>query len=757
MPDTKTNKSRTIEILLSVGIVTGILLVLFPGIWTPLLNSGAPVPSENDSSPQHDSDTSTKVSSIPRPHWVDVPSRVASIKNTAPKFRTGLSTDGDFQPLKEIVTEELPELPILENQAPAPPQEEWEILELSPIEEAVPTIESSIDVPQIRPLEISDEIVGGLTPMLTQPSNEVFSTPRPFAGRAMPSVVPETAWWATQMQLPQLANRMPESISLDQVIWMALQQAPAVQVLNSEPEVQRTLIDQSIASFDWSTFVETVWTDTNEPVNSLLTTGRPGGRFLQQEFSVEGGLKKRLATGGNLRVAQSFGTLDNNSDFLDPADQDLSRLVIDYRQPLMRGAGQRFATTQIVLARLNFEQVASQSLGSLQEYIVEVVSAYWNLHQTRATLIQQRRSLQRAEELLASIGNLSSEESLRAEAAVSTRQTEVIRAEYEVLNSQDRLVNLTMGPKSERTQYVELIPEPLTTPLNFTAQPEALTYVALRNRPEVREAVSKIKSASALEYVATNELLPKLDAILSTYVSGLQGGSTGPSALENQFSAGDPSYSVGFGFELPVGNRAAKSKLQRQQLQTRIFGQQFQKTVGDVVLDVRIASRTAERLQREIQNNFHALNKAQQALEKISQRLRANANDQANSSLYIEDLLAAQSRLTLAEQRLLESQTEFAIALIDLKRATGELVNGQIRVDQFAPPQNSVETHAPNMIPAGQPTWNQPIESYPQGHAKRQGESPTLIQPPHHSFQPSGQLDSVEVTPEVIEWNSNQQ
>jgi outer membrane protein TolC len=750
MSDSKINKSRFTELVLTAGVVTGIVLMLFPGIWKPFIQSWVEERSNTDSpesTPQLVEPSEPL--KIPKPHWVDGDEKIANISAGQANFRTSLSsTDNSFRPRekKEVVTTtELPEFSIMENQAPEPPQDDWEILELTPVIENTTAVQNKpyYDVPEILPIDISDEVVGQVTPMLTEP---VMPSIEPMFDNLVP--VEESIWWMQQIQQPQIADRVPQPINLDQVILMALQQAPEVQVLNTEPEVERSVIDQSIARFDWSTFVDTVWTDTNEPVGSLLTTGRSGGRFLQQEFALEAGMQKRLATGGDIRVAQNFGTLDNNSDFLDPQDQSISRLVIDYRQPLLRGAGQKYATTQIVLAKLNFEQVENESLESLQSYIVDVVSAYWELYQARATLVQNRRSLERALELTHSISSTESDQQVRAEAAISARQTEVIRAEYEVLNAQDRLVNLTVGPNAEQARFAELIPEPMILPESVVADSEALTYVALRNRPEVGQAVAKIKSASALEHVAINELLPRLDAILSTYVTGLQGGTVGRNAFASQFSTGDPSYSVGFGFELPVGNRAAKSRLQRQKLQTRIFSQQFQKTVGDIVLDVRVASRNLERLQAEINNGHQALSKAQQALQAINQRQATARNDRQTSSLYIEDVLAAQARLTLAEQRLLSSQTEYAIALIDLKRATGELVNGKFRADQYLPQtMELIQNESFVAAPMVEQQWQQqPMPTI---------AAPTAVAPQAMVGNiPNGKLESVEVTPDVIRWDS---
>jgi len=48
--------------------------------------------------------------------------------------------------------------------------------------------------------------------------------------------------------------------------------------------------------------------------------------------------------------------------------------------------------------------------------------------------------------------------------------------------------------------------------------------------------------------------------------------------------------------------------------------------------------------------------------------------DDPSAALFLNDLLVSQDRLALAEQNLLDSQAELAIAYVRLKRTTGELL-----------------------------------------------------------------------------------
>ena len=774
MSETTSRKLFFVELLLFVGLFCAAAGLLFPKLWEPILGLVVDLDEEDDSGlavleslpPASPEQTTVRIQANRnigefrtslRPYEHDPFDNQFELReNDTPADWPGFELDDSKVSVDSAVSGDLGDMPELlvpgDDAAPSQPENEWKIQEMTdPVQDRKP-----VNVPEILPGDLSDEVVGKVEPILDGiPSyidedeflNSKFESlpdsPDATDKGNIPNIQTEPTWWIREIQRPQFADRAPMPINLDNVVLMALQRAPELQVLNTEPEVQRTLIDQNIAAFDWGTFINTAYDDTDIPVGDQLQTGSTGGRFLEQELSVEGGVTKLLATGGDIRVGQTLSRRDNNSQFLDPDDQGISRLVIDYRQPLFRGAGKRFAQRQIVLARLDFEQIQNQSIQGIQQYLVDVVTAYWELYQARALLVQTRRSYERAIELLTRLRNregidVTNDQILRAEAAAGARKTDAIRAEYEVRNAQDVLVNLTVGPDSQEANFLELIPEPMVLPEYMPHDIETLAYVALRNRPEIGEALARIKSGETLEYIAVNELLPQLDAILSTSLNGLRGNFDAFGAFGDQFRIGDPSYSVGFEFGVPIGNRAAKSVVQRQQLQTRIFTQQFEKSVGDVVLDVRIASRNIERLNSEMQNNFKALYKASQELEYIRTRLELLLDAGKTGSLYIEDLLGSQARLTEAEGRLLASQTEHAIALVDLKRATGELLNAKVNAEQYQP------------IPAEFVNHVQSIQPIDETVPTNLGAIPTVIEPLPAQPIPAYQQGTANLLPKIV-------
>ncbi|MFN9971833.1 MAG: TolC family protein, partial [Phycisphaerae bacterium] len=86
--------------------------------------------------------------------------------------------------------------------------------------------------------------------------------------------------------------------------------------------------------------------------------------------------------------------------------------------------------------------------------------------------------------------------------------------------------------------------------------------------------------------MSRNELLPKLDFIVKTYVAGLEAQNQIPQAVGNQFSQGGPGYTVGFEFEVPLGNRAAKARVEQRQWELQRSINVFRATVETSLTDV---------------------------------------------------------------------------------------------------------------------------------------------------------------------------
>jgi outer membrane protein TolC len=126
---------------------------------------------------------------------------------------------------------------------------------------------------------------------------------------------------------------------------------------------------------------------------------------------------------------------------------------------------------------------------------------------------------------------------------------------------------------------------------------------------------------------------------------------------------------------MPLGRRAANARVSREQLESQRLQYQLEQTLGNVRLDARLAHRNVTSIAQELENHKAAVQQAAEELRFATEQAASGiANSATNTSFLIDDLLRSQESVAIAESRLLRSQTDLSIALVMLKRATGELL-----------------------------------------------------------------------------------
>ncbi len=222
----------------------------------------------------------------------------------------------------------------------------------------------------------------------------------------------------------------------------------------------------------------------------------------------------------------------------------------------------------------------------------------------------------------------------------------------------------------------ELIPITMSDGLNTT----------LLNRSDISQAIRNMRATTTRLGVAQNEILPQLDLLVSTYVAGLEGQSRVFSALGNELSEGGPSYSLGLQFEAPLGNRAARARLERRRWEMVRATSQFRLTVEQALTETEVAIREVQTTHREMRGKFDAMVAADNEAKYLLDRWRTLPGLDDSATLLLEDLLDSQERRTDEEGAFVESQVNYAVALVRLRKAMGTL----LRFDR-SPPESQID------------------------------------------------------------------
>ncbi len=523
-------------------------------------------------------------------------------------------------------------------------------------------------------------------------------------------------WWNAEVDKSMRKGNETLSVNIEALVIAAIEYSPQVTALRIDPRIRETVIVEEDAAFDWTAFLETKYNKTNDPVgNKLTVTPGGGGRYLDDTVYSKGGLKKRFNQGAELNIAERVGYQDNNSTFFTPQAQTTARLELNVTQPLLRGAGSMVNESRTVLAYLDRDISEGELAGKLQDHIHSVYEAYWSLFRSRAVKLQKQRLLRSAEEihqwLAARQGHDTTRAQVaRAQAAVASRRSEIARAEMAIRNSESQLRLLVNSPALKEGARTELLPAefPLAEPIDISLKGSLET--ALRHRPDVAQAIDRMKATSLRLGVAKNDLLPKLDLVLSTYTSQLRHADLG-GAMSDQYSKGGPGFGIGFQFEMPLGNRAAKARHERREWEMAKALKEFEVAVETGMTEVEMATREHETSYQEMLARFQAMLAAEVSASRAEQVFRETAGGEGVVvGVLLQDMLDAQERLAAEEAEFVEAQAKYALAIVKLKKATGVLLSCDcepvsIKPADKVPTASEViqipEVPVPDPVPAG--------------------------------------------------------
>ena len=482
-------------------------------------------------------------------------------------------------------------------------------------------------------------------------------------------------WWDELVVNSQSKAPNHWDVGINDLILYFLKNSPRLRAIQLVRESSQPAIPENMAEFDPTVFVESNFVRLNDPIGNTLTTGGTG-RFLDNNWTSRGGLRKKFKTGGSLEAFQRFGVQTNNSEFFDPDQQGTAYLSLNFTQPLLNGRGRLYNESLIAIASLENNLAGSVAEEKIQTELLELTQQYWELYSLRAIWFQKRKNVERAEsvynELLGRKDfDVSRTQLLRAKAAVETRKAEVIQAVNNVRDTEARISSILGIDIKQRFEYVpNFVPN-----LRFPSVDLGDAFVtALSNRPEILQCGQQVEIAAARANRSKHELLPVLDLLIGTYVSGLDRDYEFVDAFGRQFSDGAPGYSAALNFEMPLHRRAPKARLERDELRWQAITSDLESKILEVKSEVDIAVREVETSHRKLVARSIAMDSARQEMQAQRERLILSLNDGDHIGNTLNFLLDAQDRLATQENLLAQAQSDYMISWVALKKAMGTLV-----------------------------------------------------------------------------------
>ena len=411
----------------------------------------------------------------------------------------------------------------------------------------------------------------------------------------------------------------------------------------------------------------------------------------QRSFASLFDFQHQLGFGLRYDISYVASRTNSNSIFnsLNPAWNNT--LAVSVVQPLLNGRGRAATEAPLRLARANTAVSRASFVAQVEQVLLQVEHAYWELVFSERDLEVKESSRQLAIEQLGrtraqvEVGLIAPVEVTQAEVQVAARQTDLIVARNNLENNRDALRALLRADRLPFGWDTQLLATEEPTVMATDVEVDASIQLALERRAELTAAQATI-SARQVEVKATrNALLPRIDLIGQISANGIGGdlivrdGFFGGDiievvpggyndAVQQLFGLDFTTWSAGVNVTVPLGNSAAEGNYAQATLNEDRARADRLRTEQRVVLEVRRAARG-------VRAAFEAIESTSKTRELAEEQLRIETDrfDVGMSTNF--EVLQLQDQLSVSRSGELRARIEHRRATAELARATGTLLD----------------------------------------------------------------------------------
>jgi outer membrane protein TolC len=487
-------------------------------------------------------------------------------------------------------------------------------------------------------------------------------------------------------------NTIP--LSLDQAITIALRQNLGLVIERYTRQQSRLGITQSMGIYDLLARAQAGYVDAQQATIDVFQANQSTSQNLDFSFV------QRLPTGGDLSFGWESSRTESPEDPRRPGVTESYQTngTFAFSQPLLRDFGRIINERPILISRFN-DQISREEFERQVTLLTQqVINSYLAMVEARQQLGVAQESLNLARELhgrnriQVEVGTLAPLELVQSEAAIATRDEDIIRSTSTVGDAADdlrQLLNLPPGPLWE----AEIVPttEPQVEPLTLNV--EQAIQTAFAERPEVRTQEIALERFRLDSLFFRNQMLPNLDLNLS-YRTGGFGVDLNDSF--SQITGFDfPTWAVTLDFAFPIQNRAARAASAVADIDVDRAGVQLEQQRTIVATEVRQAARALDTAVKQID----ASRISAEFQEKNLDAERKRYENGMSTSFQITQI---QEELTRARSREVSAVINYRRALTEYHRATGRLLEVEgIGIDDPQTPQRPIDwwSFDPNLFP----------------------------------------------------------
>ena len=390
---------------------------------------------------------------------------------------------------------------------------------------------------------------------------------------------------------------------------------------------------------------------------------------------VNAGATQRLRNGISLSPTFDLGHLGDN--LTDIGGVNAGRVDFQVTVPLRRGRGRDAVTAPERSASEAADAAVLEKNETIAAMVYSTATAYWNYLGALRTFEIRQESEKRGQEFLSSVRTLIAAERMpgiqshEAIANLEAQTTARIVAGQRVAEARQNL-GYAMGIGALDAEALgipaESFPGSGATALLRNTEAGAWVSNALTLRAGYLATEKLSSSADLLRTNARNQLQPQLDVFVKSGYSGLTLGSRPDQfalglahRVEGLDLYGGIIYSFSRGNNVAQGQFAEAEANYRRSLYVRTdAANKIASSVLSALSGVDTSSAALERARRSVAEYESALDGAREQL-----RLAAGS---------LLDLLTIEARLTAAQLDLVNAQLDYALAIVQLRYASGTML-----------------------------------------------------------------------------------
>jgi outer membrane protein len=366
-----------------------------------------------------------------------------------------------------------------------------------------------------------------------------------------------------------------------------------------------------------------------------------------------------------------------------------SNLSLGVMQPLLRNFGRAVNDRFIVQARLGQDTNAYQFVIAVQTAIQTADSAYWDLVYAVENLKAKKealtiaKDLNRITQIKIDVGAAAPIDIVQTEVTIAQREQDIITAEGLIGDAQDRLrrlLNVQSIPDWNRPIVPMDRPEKVAMAQRYKADVNEGFEMALKMRPEIKQALVAIESKKVTAAYAKNQLLPRLDLSAGYGLAGLGANGSLPdpnggpptelsysSALTQIGHSDYPAWSVGLVFAVPIGNRVARGNSAVANTDLELARTNLAIAKANLNVQVRAAGRAVD-------VGYRSMLAADKARELAERNLDAEKKKYANGMSTTFQVASVANDLTTAVTNELQAILTYQKDITAWHQAIGDLL-----------------------------------------------------------------------------------